>query len=386
MQFEKSSGLSVDHGHISTMQNSAQRVSDSYKHLLESMVKSGSTADPATGTPWVPPKSILEEVRTQFENLEAELKIQYETNQAIMANHTQFVKDCNIKRQDAFAGDDGVIALKNTMQTARDAHTTCRLEEDDEIADMEAACDLFKNSTRCEPKESSDQNWFATTNMSSYAPTPWNTLSVTIQRAVDCRTEVLNVTATAQRCDGLQQAFEGAFCKYEAKLTDTCTKHTECYSQAVTNKNQAAGSIGELELEQRLMFRMIQRVHCYLDLLFKAEGAGGNDVPEMPTQSDINTCNGLTAGTLNSTFANGYNGTSDTEVKIDYGVTEEKDDCYANSDNADDADDFDYENETYVPGSYNPSKQSWKTYEYETLTYLSEHGKINTVNSTGCIV
>lgn len=385
MQFEKSSGLSVDHGHISTMQNSAQRVSDSYKHLLESMVKSGSKTDPLTGTPWVPSYTILEEVRKQFELLEADLKIQYQTNQHIMGNHTQFVINCNVDRQNAFSGAGGVVALKNTMQTARDDHTTCRNEEDDEIDDMEARCDEFKNSTRCEPKDSSDQNWFASTNMSTYQPSPWNTLRATIDKAKECRTEVLNVTETAQRCDGLQQAFEEAFCKYEKKLTDTCSEHSECYEQAKSNKDQAQGTISELEKEQKLMFRMIQRVHCYLDLLFKAEGVGGNNA-QMPGQSDITACNGITANTLNTTytgdssFENGYNTTHDSVLDIDYGVTQAKDLCYSNPDNADDADVFDYESEEYEVGSYNPSQASWKKSEYEDLSDLTEHGKINAVD------
>lgn len=389
MQFEKSSGLSVDHGHISTMQHSAQGVSDAYKHLLESMVKSGSKTDPATGTPWVPSKSILEIVRNQFISLEDDLKLQYQTNQHIMGNHTQFVKNCNQDRRDAFSATAvGVKALKNTMQQARKDHTTCRYEEDDEIDDMEARCDEFKNSTRCEPGgDRSDQNWFASSNMSTYQPSPWNTLRATIDRAKNCREEVLNVTETAQRCDGLQQAFEEAFCKYEKKLTDTCSTHTDCYSQAVSNKNQAEGTISELEREQKLMFRMIQRVHCYLDLLFKAEGAGGNGAPEMPGQSDITACNEILSNATAATYSNSDKTTElDSVLTIDYGETEAKDKCYSHDDNADDAAVFDYESEDYdLEERYRPGEDDWKKNEYEDLSDLTEHGKINAVNSSTCV-
>lgn len=353
MQFEKSSGLNVDHAHgsMAAMQQSAQEVTDAYKKLLQSIVSTGSITDPVTGADYIPGAKILNTVRDQFTNLENELKNQQQINQGILDSHDKNVKDCNVARRTAFAGAGGVVALKEAMQGARTTHSTCRKEEDTDIESMESECGAFERQQKC---DIADQNWYASSSMGQ-AGTFSNSLQAVIDQAVTCREKVGKVTTQAAQCDGNQDTFKGAFCAYEAKLTETCDALDSCYQTATEHKTQADTSIAKLEAEQKTMWRMVQRVHCYLDLLFKVNTDQGTAT--MPTQKEIDGCNAWTG----DDFKQG-----DDTIGLGYDKADAKEACLEHDDNSDDG--FSLAGDDYKPGT-----SGW--YNGELVAYEA-HGKL----------
>lgn len=358
MQFEKSSGLNVDHGSLSSMQQSAQSVMDAYKNLLQKIVAAGSIEDRVTGERYVPTKGILDTVKAQFTGLEGELREQHSTNQGILNQHTQIVANCNQARRDAFAGAGGVVALKTAMQGARTTHSACRTVEDTNIATMEGECDKFDKLQKCDIE---DQDWYASSNLNTLQPGFRNTLQSVIDQAKSCHTAVGVVSSKAAECDGNQADFEAAFCAYSQKLESTCNTHEGCYNAAVSSRNDANVSISKLEEEQQTMWRMVQRVHCYLDLLFKA--ADGEN-SEMPDQAGIQACNDLATSDMQAS--------AQSNIGINYVDAEAKDQCRDHPDNADDAD-------SVAGPAYQPGMDAWYNGELQSQ---EAHGKLSTVG--GC--
>merc|ERR1719375_425967 len=330
---------------MSAMQQGAQGVVDAYQNLLHKIVSSGSLENKVTGERYVPSKDILDTVRAQFTALEDDLKGEAATNNKILDDHRQAVADCNTARRNAFAGAGGVVALKNDMQAKRDTHSTCRNTENTNIIAMEQSCKAFEDSDRCKSNpDDYDQDWFASSSNDQPGHSR-NSLKDVIAKAETCRADVATVNAKAIECDGAQDSFNAAFCAYESKLTATCNTHESCYNTAVEHSNMANQSITALEAEQQTMWRMVHRVHCYLDLLFKTVEAGN---PSMPDQAGIDRCNAITTGAAQA----------DAEANIDitYQTLEEKDACLDNADNEDDG--FTLASPTYRPGT-----QSWKDAE-----------------------
>lgn len=288
MQFEKAGELNIDRGasQIAIMQRTAEEATNAYSKLLNDIVTSGSLTDPVTGRPYVPTVTILDATRKEFDTLEDQLETQQETNQGILDKHVSSVRQCNTDRANAFAGDGGVVDLMTKMTAARDTHGTCRDNEDVAIGLMEAECDKFKGLKRCGIE---DQNWYAVSDAKNGQD---NSLDTVVSQAGICRKEVVNVTTYATQCDKDQDTFKAAFCAYEDKLVDTCATLDTCYAGAVKNHQKANFSISKLEEEQKTMYRMVKRVHCYLDLLFKAAKSEGA-ASAMPTATQIKACNDL---------------------------------------------------------------------------------------------
>lgn len=339
MQFEKAGELNVDRGkgQYVSMLHSAQDLSNSYKNLLMKIMQNGPT-DPVTGSTFVPPLEILDKVRDQFTGVEQELKTQQEQNQGILDTHEDSIRECNANMESAFTRADGVVARMGAMQAARNAHGTCRDSEDVAISEMEDECDKFKNLDRC---DIGDQNWYAVTaDKGAYR----NSLDDVIAQGTTCRTKVGAVSSLAPQCDTKQDTFRSAFCEYEDLLTSTCADLDVCYSTNTGNKAKADTSIKKLEEEQKTMYRMVQKVHCYLNALFAFAKDG-----TAPVQSQIDGCELLTP--------------SDTSLNIEYEDAAAKVSC---------ADDARVKGEP-ATDDYGPGADDWYTNEmqdYET------HGKL----------
>lgn len=342
MQFEKAGELNLDRSkaHYAAMQHSAQSMAESYQKLLQDIVAAGSLTDPVTGKDYVPSEQVLDIVKQQFTGLETELKEQQEINQGILDTHEQTIRDCNTARANAFAGADGVVAKMNAMIAARNTHGDCRDAEDTAIDGMESECKKFQDLDRC---DIGDQNWYAVSNdAANYR----NSLDDVIAQATSCRTNVAAVTAKATECDANQDSFKNAFCAYESALEATCTELDNCYSVAKSNKDKADTSISKLEEEQKTIWRMIQKVHCYLNLLFDA--AKKHDAG-MPDQAKINACNAMTA--------------SDSAISINYEAAEAQNLC---------ADHPDVKAEP-ATDDYQPGTDDWYGGE---LQQYEKHGKL----------
>jgi len=280
--------------------------------------------------------------------METSLKQEQAKNQGILDTHEQNVKKCNQERAAAFAGSDGVVAKMQAMQTARNTHSQCRDTEDAQIDTMESDCGTFQTlSSECHASSDPDQNWFAS---SAAASGSGKKLRAIIDQAKTCRSSVATVTATAQQCDTDQATFQSAFCAYESKLSETCTALENCYTLAANNKNQADNAIKVLERDQKILWRMVQKVHCFLDTLI---AAAESNTP--PTQDTINTCNGKD-----------YTTDADDSISIAYEAAEAKDECENNPAVA---------AERASP-SFRPGQGEWYTAELDSM---KEHGKLDTV-------
>jgi len=348
MQFEKASELSGGMTHTLAMQRSTQKMVDSYQKLVQDIVNAGSLKDPVTGRPYVPTQSILDNVRGEFNSIEDELKNQQSTNQGILDAHDATVKACNTARADAFAGADGVVAKMTAMQNARTTHRTCRNLEDQQIDSMETECGKFQNQDRCGPKQ--DQNWYHD-NAQKGAFT--SSLREIINQAKTCRTKVADVTATAATCDANQDTFMQAFCTYESALQATCTELDNCYSVAKENKDTADTSISKLEEEQKIMWRMVQKVHCFLDILFSAAA----EERKVPQQADIDKC-----------MAMDYTSNADANLNLGYTNAETKDLCIDNPAVVNEP-----ASDTFRPGAVD-----WENAE---LFDYAKHGKLKDVDA-----
>lgn len=349
MQFEKSGHSDSGASRTSAMQHSAQAMVDSYQKLLQDIVNAGSLKDPNTGSSYVPAKDVLDQVIGTFEGFESDLNNQKLANQGILDMHDQNVVDCNIAKDAAFnKAGTGVVALKSAMQKARGVHASCRNSEDDEIKTMEDDCDAFKKKTRCEPKEASDQNWYSNSAVKGEFA---NSLQDTIAQAKTCRGSVAAVSSRAPVCDENQASFEAAFCAYGAALEQTCQDLDTCYSQTTLDKAAADTSISKLEKEQKIIFRMVSKVRCFLDLLVKA----AEDTSKMPKQSDIDGCTGID-----------YTGDANTELSITYDAAAAKSPCRDDSRVSDE------------PALDLPGSQDW--YAGELADY-EKHGKLTAMDA-----
>lgn len=345
MQFEKASEYNVN-----SRFSSAQKAVDSYQKLLQKMVSSGSMIEPGTARRWLPNAAWLEDLKADWTRMETSLKEEQSKNQGILDTHEQAVKKCNSDRAAAFAGPEGVVAKMTAMQNARNTHSQCRDTEDGQIETMETDCGTFQTlSSECHADPDPDQNWFAGDAAASGSG---KKLRAIIDQAKTCRSSVATVTATALQCDADQASFSTAFCAYESALTTACSALETCYTLTAQNKEQADNAIKVLERDQKILWRMVQKVHCFLDELIES---AKTDTP--PTQDTINTCNG-----------HDYTTDADDSISITYEAAEAKDECENNPA---------VSSERATP-AFRPGQGDWFTTE---LASMSEHGKLDTVQA-----
>lgn len=282
MQFEKASDFGDAHGNSKTsrMQATTEAMEDQWKGLLQKIVASKSLNDPSTGNPWMPSKSlILDPVEGAVTAMEGELKAEKDVNSAIMKSHADAVRTCISTRDGLLDGE--VRGLKNTMQSTRTTHSQCRTAEDGAITTMESNCGHFNGLPKC----GFEQDWFA-----QYSETQSGGLADVVDAAVTCKGNIATTSTKAAECDAAQTSFAGAACNYGNRVREVCAAYDTCYNKQTSNWDQAEGSIKKLEAEQKIIYRMLGRIRCFLNVLYEKVNNG-----EVPEQSDIDAC---VAGTV----------------------------------------------------------------------------------------
>lgn len=308
--------------------------------MLDNIARSGSWDDPNTGRPWSPSaQEVLNPVLEIIGTMEGELKEQKSLNTGIMTNHTESVKACNTALANAL--NTIVTPAMNTMKSARTTHSTCRTAEDGKIQSMESNCQTFDNSqkTTC----NKEQDWFAQADNDPDCAD--GSLCNLIEKAVVCRTQIGEATSKANECDTAQETFKGDWCAYSSALETACSDHDDCYNTNSQNWQDAETSIQKLEEEQKIIYRMLGRIRCYLNLL-QTKAAGG----PAPTQADINNCQASTV--------------TDEPLDIEYGAVEARPQCK-------EAPGFKDERVENKPGQ---DGAAWYNKEFSTMT---KHGKLN---------
>lgn len=326
------------------MRESTKQMEDQYKSLVQNIVKSGSWDNPATGKPWVPNATkFLDPVDGIISEMEEQLTGQKDENSGIMGTHTQNIVTCNTNLDNTIANT--IAGLKATMVSDRGTHSSCRTNEDDEINSMELKCDAFKGTNRCDSKH--QQDWFAAMSKKSNDGSS-GTLKDIVKKAKNCRTSIGVLEGRANSCDNFQTNFQASWCAYASALDEACETHDNCYTTNKNNWNLAQGTITQLEKEQKIVYRMLGRIRCYLRLLFKKSA---NEAT--PTQDDIAACQDATV--------------TDEPLDVAYGQIAPPSLCAA----ADAVKD--------EPTSPTPDSEEWYTREY---TGMTDHDKLNA--KAGC--
>lgn len=266
------------------MRQSSQAMEDQYVALLSNIVKSGSWTDPATGNPWVPKADILSPVVGVINDMDGELVTQKDANNQIMKDHVDSIASINANMKSSLTShfnNEGVA-----MQNARTAHNTCRGQENTAITTMETNCKTFKDEQKCPNEHGLEQDWYAAIREGGGSGTgPSGSLQDIVDKAVVCKGNIGATSAKATECDGLQDDHKAAMCAYVSEVTSTCSAHHSSWTNALSGYNQATQSITKLESEQKTILRMLGRIRCYMELLFR-----GSKGMSMPEQSDINAC------------------------------------------------------------------------------------------------
>lgn len=348
MQFEKASDFGDVHGNSKTsrMQATTEAMEDQWKGLLQKIVASGSLNDPATGNPWMPSKTlILDPVEGAVQAMEGQLKEEKDVNSNIMKSHADAIRTCITTRDSALSGE--VKGLKTTMQSARGTHSTCRTAEDGAITTMENNCGHFEGLPKC----NFEQDWFA-----QYSETGAGGLADVVEAAVTCKANIATTSAKAAECDGAQTTFAGAACNYGNRVREVCAAYDTCYGKQTSNWDQASTSIQKLEAEQKIIYRMLGRIRCFLNVLYEKVNNG-----EVPTQSDIDAC---VAGTVTDEPLN---------VAYDMKATTPYDCAGAPHPDVED------ETAAFAAG-YGPGDATWYSAEFGSM---GAHDKLNPESGTG---
>lgn len=332
---------------VQKMQQNTQAMEEQYRSILQNIVDTRSLTDPKTGTPYIPnDEGLLDTVEQQFTNLKTSLSDEKDNNQKILTDALAAVAATNTRRQDQFEkAGTGVEALMSAMKTARVAHKDCRVQEDSDISNMESKCETFQNfGSKCDV----NQDWYAQYNDDSIAVSAENTLKQVVDSAVLCKAGVDTLTSKANDCDAAQTSFKGSYCKYEKELRKVCENHKNTYALEISNLATSTDSVKALEKEQKIIWKMIGKVDCYLKVLIKA------NKNNMPTQQDITECAAADIAT--------------TELDITYDKPADPDECLQNTA---------LEGEHALP-TYRPGKGTWYTDEMTVKSGdLTQHSKLN---------
>jgi len=265
------------------MRQSTQAMEDQYLGMLTNIVKSGSWKDPQTGNPWSPNASFFEPIREVINSLKTDLTDEHNTNEEIMQNATNAITAVNTARDTRLSGV--VLTKKNQMISDRGTHNTCRVNENTAISTMEASCEAFHQAPRCRADAASpahEQDWYAGADEGDSSA---GGLLAVVQKAVTCKADIGTATSKAGECDQAQNTFTTAWCDYKDELSDTCSVHETDWTAAKANWVAANHTIHSLESEQKIIYRMLGRIECYITWL-----EGGAERAHMPTAGDIETC------------------------------------------------------------------------------------------------
>lgn len=331
------------------MRQNSQAMEDQYVALLTNIVKSGSWTDPATGNPWVPKSDILSPVVGVIQDMDDQLVDQKNQNNKILSDHVASIATINANMKSSLTSHFNAEGV--AMQNARTAHNTCRGEENTAITTMETNCKTFKDEQKCPNEHGQEQDWYAAIREGGGPKTGASgSLQDIVDKAVVCKGNIGATAYKATECDGLQEDHKARMCEYVAEVTSTCSTHHSSYTNALAGYNQATSSITTLETEQKTILRMLGRIRCYMELLFR-----GSKGLSMPVQSDIDAC----AAT----------GIDDSKLDITYGTPEQEAECLQS---------------TLLNGELVdkvPGDGAWYNKEYGT-TLFSDHNKMT--GDTAC--
>lgn len=263
---------------ISKIEESTQKMADTYGKLLQKIVDQKSLADPKTGTPYTPDSVVMETISNSFGGIVTALGGEKETNQKLMNEAQQHVVSCATTKQSAYdLADVGVTALQGKAQTAREAHDGCRDVEASLESTMNTECGTFDGLV-ADCTQFKSYQYFTDENSG---------LKGVETAASKCNDATIAHNSQSNTCDGKQDAFESAFCKYALKLESTCDNYKTCHDNAIDDWGSVNVSVHELEKSQKLVLKMVRKVQCYIKALTEATAE------KMPTQADIDHCSKL---------------------------------------------------------------------------------------------
>lgn len=357
MQFEKSSDFAHSHeqgnarSHTERMKQNTEAMALEWKNILLNIAKSGSWENPATGNPWVPNKTgVLQPVEQVINSMQEELSEQKNLNTYIMGNHSADIRTCNSVMDNGIKSS-GVSDLQS-FQGARSTHSGCRSDEIKQIGYMEANCSTFDSMSKVTCNK--EQDWFAALDEKKSGV---GSLQAIVDQAAVCKSDIGKTKSIADDCDNKQTTFNDAFCTYRCTVDTICGTHAKCYAQAVDYYGKAKTSITQLEKEQKAIYRTLERIRCYLDLLIeKADGS-------MPTAEAIAKCEEKTP-------------LDDSSLTVDYDKPAAAATCYGHA--------------SLVDGSYGgaqltaTSPPSWPDFKVKELDVLSNtHSQLSA--AVGCV-
>lgn len=244
---------------LADLQLTTKRMESEYKAMAEAMIK--KQFDPATGNPYADAhnKDIWTTVDEQFNVLLWQLDEEKATNTQLIQGATKRVNDCNDARNAAFdEPQTGVKARLKALEDTRNLHRVCRGQENTAIAKRGESCGQFVAKNLCDAHENRYQYFAKTGN-----DVPTEVLEAVASAKV-CRSDLAAEVAKSASCDVAQRTFETAFCQYGEKLTDTCTELDVCRERTVRERDAVVAGVSELEANQKIVYRMVQKVKCYV--------------------------------------------------------------------------------------------------------------------------
>jgi len=276
------------------------------------------------------------------------------------------------------------------VRELREAHSQCRGEENTAITTMETNCNDFQSQNggnSC----SDNQDWYARYNNGNNdenvpAVDGMVDLSVVVAKAETCKNNIATMTGKGDDCDTAQTAFKTAYCHYHDKLKEICDAYLGADGSYQTHLNfleDTKTNVRGLESEQKIIFRMVHRVLCFVNKLRAAEDNGSNTRATLPTQADIDEC-------VNEDYTNEANDAltieyQDTEVSphVDHVPIEV---CWnANRGSTVDANLWNpklsaagsgtFSNNDLTSNNYLPGQDNWYDDEYDAT--MKSHDKLN---------
>jgi len=267
---------------IGKIEESAKQMADSYGAILQQIVDKHSLVDPVTGQAYTPPPLIMTTLSDTFATLETQLENEKTLNQGLVDTSYDHVVSCATRKSGNFTGTGGVDELDAAMEQAKTAHDGCRDQEIIHENTQKKDCGDFDDLVASCQK---DYKYY--TSYSKNEDSASDSLTTVLVQAGKCESAVKTLAEKAESCDGKQETFQHAFCTFASKLDRVCSQYTTCHSAADADWGSVNTSVHALEASQKIVFKMLRKVMCYITTLSEATA------DKMPTQIDIKKCQEL---------------------------------------------------------------------------------------------
>lgn len=245
---------------LADLQLTTKRMESEYKAMAEAMIKANQ--NPAMGNPYADAhsKDLWSTVDEQFNVLLWQLDEEKTTNLKLVQAATAKVNACNTARHAAYDDPVGGVKVRSTAsKAARGVHSSCRTTETAKITTRKTTCEEFVEKSLCDAHDNRYQ-FFAKANGKD-VPTA---VLEAVASATVCKNNLAAEVAQSETCDEKQREFEMAFCQYDQKLKDTCDTLDECRTRTEAERAQVITGVEELEKNQKIVYRMVQKVKCYV--------------------------------------------------------------------------------------------------------------------------